>query len=198
MSEPTFKLIFGDDWKSLPPVMHKHYANRPFTDDQNIVDGVLNVMCKPPLTWLTPLMQLMGQIPTCNEKSVPVSVRFQSDKESSAFHLVRTFSFTNAKPYIFHSRMIQTKGNEVIEIMRFGLCWKMIYLWDGKKVILQHRGYALRLFGQFIPLPLSFLLGKGYAEEVAIDDNTFDMVTHITHPWWGKIYEYKGRFGVSN
>ena len=20
------------------------------------------------------------------------------------------------------------------------------------------------------------------------DENTFDMITHITHPWWGKVY----------
>jgi hypothetical protein len=22
------------------------------------------------------------------------------------------------------------------------------------------------------------------------------MIVHITHPWWGRIYEYKGRFRV--
>jgi hypothetical protein len=94
--------------------------------------------------------------------------------------------------------MLQIKGNEVIEIMRFGLGWKMRYSWDGEKVILAHCGYALNLFGHFIPLPLTILLGAGYAEEHAIDDNTFEMLTHITHPWWGKIYEYKGRFEVVN
>ena len=54
----------------------------------------------------------------------------------------------------------------------------------------------MNIFGYFIPLPLTFLIGKGYAEEIATDNKTFDMITHITHPWWGKIYEYKGRFKV--
>lgn len=196
MSEPIFKSIFGESWDSLPPVMHKHYANRPYTDDEVVVEGRLDVMCKPPLKWLSPLMALMGQIPARNEASVPVSVRFKSDKNSKAFHFVRSFHFKNSKPYIFHSRMMQIKGNEVIEVMRFGLGWKMLYLWDGEKVVLQHRGYALYLFGHFIPMPLTLLMGKGYAEEIAVDENTFDMITHITHPWWGKVYEYKGRFEV--
>jgi hypothetical protein len=39
-------------------------------------------------------------------------------------------------------------------------------------------------------------MGAGYAEEHPIDDHSFDMQTHITHPWWGKVYEYKGRFEV--
>ena len=81
--------------------------------------------------------------------------------------------------------------------MRFGFGWKMRYAWDGEKVVLSHKGYALQLFGHLIPLPLTILLGAGYAEEHPIDDNTFDMQTHITHPWWGKVYEYKGRFKIA-
>ncbi len=196
-SQPTFKSIFGDDWDNLPPVMQTHYMNRPYSDDVTTVEGTLDVMCRQPLKFLSPIMRLMGQVPTHNEKDVRVTVEFKSDKETKAFHFKRTFHFKDAKPYVFHSRMMQIKDNEVIEIMRFGLGWKMLYLWDGEKVVLQHRGYALHLFGHFMPVPLTLFMGKGYAEEIAVDDNTFDMITHITHPWWGRVYEYKGRFKTS-
>ena len=92
--------------------------------------------------------------------------------------------------------MIQVQDNVVIEVMRFGLGWKMRYTWDGTKVILSHKGYALKLFGHFVPVPLTLFMGKGYAEEVAVDEHRFDMITHITHPWWGKVYQYKGRFEI--
>lgn len=194
MSDPIFKSIFGTTWEELPPIMHKHYANRPYTDDEVIVEGMLDVMCAGPIKFLGPVMRLLGQIPTQNEKNVPVSVKFQSLPDSKAFHFKRIFNFKDDAPYVFHSRMIQIKNNEVIEIMPFGLGWKMLYRWDGKKVILEHNGYVLCLFGYFIPVPLTMLIGKGYAEEVAVNDYTFDMITHITHPWWGKVYQYKGRF----
>ena len=194
-NEPTFKSIFGDSWDELPPVMKAHYANRPYSDDETVCEGSLDVMCKPPLKWLAPIMKLLGQIPPVNEKDVPVTVRFKSDQDSKAFHFVRTFRF-KAGTYVFHSRMVQIKDNEVIEIMRFGLGWQMLYAWDGEKVVLSHKGYVLHAFGHFIPLPLTLLMGEGYAEEHAIDDKTFAMITHITHPWWGKVYEYKGRFEV--
>ena len=196
-NEPIFKSIFGESWDDLPPVMKKHYANKPYTHEETIVKGVLNVMCKPPLLWLSPMMRLLGQIPTYNASNVPVTVRFQSDIHSKSFHFNRVFHFTKSRPYTFQSRMFQIKDNEVIEIMRFGLGWKMHYKWDGEKVVLSHKGYALQVFGHLIPLPLTILMGEGYAEEHPIDDDTFDMVTYITHPWWGKLYEYKGRFEIS-
>jgi predicted DCC family thiol-disulfide oxidoreductase YuxK len=195
-SQPIFKSIFGASWDELPPVMHKHYACRPYTADEVTVEGRLDVMCAGPIKIMSPLMQIMGQIPPRNESDVSVSVKFSSATNSKAFHFTRKFYFKESTPYIFHSRMMQIKGDEVIEIMRFGLGWKMRYGWDGQKVVLEHRGYALHLFGHFIPIPLAILIGKGYAEEVAVDEDTFDMVTHITHPWWGKVYEYKGRFRV--
>lgn len=195
--EPIFKSIFGDTWDSLPPVMHKHYANHPYSNDLTIAEGRLDVICAGPMKLMAPIMKLMGQIPPHNEENVPVTVRFQSDLTSKSFHFNRIFNFKKIKPYNFKSRMVQIKDNEVIEIMHFGLGWKMLYSWDGEKVILQHNGYAWLIFGHLIPLPLTLLMGKGYAEETPVDDDTFDMITHITHPWWGKIYQYKGQFKIS-
>ena len=81
-----------------------------------------------------------------------------------------------------------------MEIMSLGLCWNIHYLWKNNKVILRHKGYALKAFGHFIPLPITWLLGRGDAEEWAIDDNMFEMYAQLTHPLFGKIYEYKGQF----
>jgi len=196
--EPTFKSIFGESWDSLPPVMKKHYANHPYSTEVTTVKGRLDVFCNPPLLWLSPLMKWLGQIPAFNEDNVPVTVRFESDLNSKAFHFNRSFNFSGQKPYTFQSRMLQTKDNEVIEIMRFGLGWKMEYSWDGEKVVLAHKGYALQLFGHLIPLPLTMLMGAGNAAEYPVDDSTFDMEVSITHPWWGEMYGYKGRFEVPN
>jgi hypothetical protein len=107
------------------------------------------------------------------------------------------FHFRAIPSYAFRSRMLQIKDNEVIEVMKFGIGWKMLYCWDGQKIVLQHKGYGMKLFGHIVPLPLEIFMGKGYAEEIAVDDDTFDMMTSITHPLWGKIYEYKGRFKVT-
>ncbi len=193
--QPIFKSIFGAAWDGLPPVMKRHYANRPYMDDVTVVEGHLDVSCAGPIKWFAPLFWLMRGIPPANEKNVPVTVQFESDKDTKFFHFNRVFRF-NGGDYVFKSRMIQTKGDEVIEVMRSRLGWKMRYMWEDGKVKLIHKGYVLYAFGHFIPMPLTFLIGVGHAEETPIDDDNFDMFVTITHPWFGQIYKYKGRFEV--
>lgn len=190
-----FAAVFGKAWSSMPAVMHKHYANRAYSHDITTVQGTLDVMCRPPLRWLAPLLTLLGQIPPKNEEQVPVAVEFRSEPDTNAFHLIRQFKFRDGD-YQFHSRMFPASKDEVIEVMPYGLCWRMRYAWHDEKVTLNHIGYALRILGKLIPIPLTWILGSGYAEETAIDERTFRMSTHITHPLWGKIYQYSGQFTV--
>lgn len=195
--KPIFQAVFGETWEKLPAVMRMHYANRPYSDDRVTVKGNLDVLCRGPIRALQPLLRLLGLIPPYNETHVPVTVVYESHPDSRDFSLNRTFHFANREPYRFNSRMRQVSGAEVVELMRFGIGWRMRYLWQDGKVILQHKGYLLNLFGRFIPLPLTALLGTVYAEETALDDSIFDMCVEIRHPWWGKIYGYSGRFEIS-
>lgn len=194
-NEPTFKSIFGAAWDELPPVMKKHYANRPYSHDVTIVEGGVDVSCAGYMKAFAPFFWMMRGVPPANEKDVPVTVRFESDLNTKFFHFNRVFQFQGGD-YAFQSRMIQTKGNEVIEVMHSRLGWRMNYEWEDGRVKLKHKGYVLYAFGHFIPLPLTFLIGAGNAEETPIDDDRFDMFVTITHPWWGKVYEYMGRFEV--
>ncbi len=193
-TQPIFKSVFGDDWDKLPTVIQKHYANYPYTDDVITVKGTLDITCSGPIKILKPLLLLMGSLPAYNQKNVPVTVSFESSRNSKEFRFNRIFYFHENKPYHFRSRMVQVEGNEVVEIMRFNIGWQMNYLWQDNKVILKHKGYVFKLFRYFIPLPITFLLGEGYAEEIAVDDERFNMIVHITHPLFGKIYQYKGQF----
>ncbi len=195
-SKPIFKNIFSHSWDDMPAVMHKHYANRAYTEDVTIVEGTLDIMCAGPIKLFAPVFWLLGGLPPQNEKNVSVKVAFKSNKNNKEFSFDRTFYFKDRKPYSFSSKMIQIKDSEVFEVMRFGIVWKMNYIWEDNSVKLKHKGYAFNLLSHFLPLPITFLLGRGNAVETAIDDESFSMHVDITHPWWGKIYEYKGQFKV--
>ncbi len=145
---------------------------------------------------LRPFYRVLGSIPAVSANDVPVKVNFDSSTNTKAFHFNRIFHF-HSKPYQFHSRMLQVNGSEVIEVMRFGICWRMNYGWDGEQVTLRHKGYALNFFGYFLPLPITPLVGRGDANEMAIDDDYFDMKVKITHPVFGIVYSYGGRFKVT-
>jgi len=151
-------------------------------------------MCAGPVKLFAPIFWLLGGIPPYNEKNVPITVNFKSEGDTKALHFDRVFKFNTRKHYRFQSKMVPIKANEMVEIMKYGLGWKMQVVWQDERVKLIHKGYVLSLFGHYIPLPLNSIFGVGYAEEIAVDDNTFDMSVTISHPLWGKIYQYNGRF----
>lgn len=196
MNEPIFKSIFGNAWDSLPIVMKKHYANRPYQDDKVTVEGMMKVESSFLGRIMTPFFRLAGTLVPYEGDNIPATVIFVSTSDSDVFQFDRTFRFPGRPPYRFHSRMKSVGGNELVEFMRFGFGWHMAYAWTGEKVVLNHKGYVLNLFGFLLPLPLGLLIGKGYADETPINDNEFSMMMEIVHPLWGKVYGYSGRFRV--
>jgi hypothetical protein len=192
--QPLFQFVFGQQWDQLPPALRKRYANHSYSNELVTVTGKLNVHYSRFMSFLLPLLKLVGALVPYQGNDVPVTVKFQSHKDSPAIHFDRTFYFPDKKPYDFWSRIEVIQANDVIEFMRFGIGWRITYLLDGSKVVMQHNGYVCKLFGKIIPLPVSLLMGKCYAEEVATSDNSFRMLMHLTHPLFGKMFEYAGEF----
>lgn len=195
-NQAIFKPIFGDDWDKLPAVFHKHYVNRPYCDDIACVQGKMDVS----FTWfvrlLSPALKLFGVLVPYEGTDIPVKVVFKSQAESNAFCLERTFYFPDKKPYIFFSTMIPVKNDIIIEYMKFGIGWKHRFYYNGEKVILEHRGYVWKVFNLTVAVPLSWIFGRVFAEEQAINDTTFRMQMQLSHPLFGKLYEYKGEFEI--
>jgi Domain of unknown function (DUF4166) len=198
MSElaPIFSSIFGASWSQLPPVFRQHYANRAFSRDEVVVEGVMAVEMSWLARLMVPLLRLSGALVPIAGRDIPVVVTFRSDPESAAFCFDREFRFPGREPYHFRSVMIPVGGNEVIEWMAIGLGWRAAFSLAEGRVRLNHRGYALRLFGKAIPMPLEFLLGRGAAWEWALDDTGFSMEMTIRHRLFGKVYGYSGTFRV--
>ncbi|MDH5796650.1 MAG: DUF4166 domain-containing protein [Anaplasmataceae bacterium] len=197
MTEPIFKSILGDDWYNLPIIFRKHYANKSFSNDITTTSGVMNIEFNWLINLLLPFLKFFGVLVPYKGNNIPVTVNFLSKLNSAAFYLERKFNLSNNKIYIFYSKIIQLKGDIVIEFIKFNIGWKYRFYYSDNKVILEHRGYVIKLFGKIIPLPIELLLGKTYAEENAIDDDNFNMKMSIIHPFFGKIYSYDGVFNIS-
>ena len=195
---PIFQPIFGESWNDLPPVMRKHYANRPFSHDVVTVEGMMSIRIAPAMRLLFPLLRLAGALVPYEGEDVPVTVHFRSEPDSDAFCFERVFYFPNRKPYVFRSRMRPQGGDEMVDFMRFGIGWRGGYAWEGGKVKMHHKGYAWRMLGVVMHLPFDWLLGRGEAEEEAIDEDTFRMEMTMTHPWFGEVYRYGGEFTVEH
>lgn len=190
--KPIFETVFGESWAALPGVMQKHYSIRPFSKDTVVVEGLLDIHISQ---WLKPLLRLSGLMISQSGKDIPVTVIFRGSAEDDSFYFDRTFRFANRDQH-FVSRMETLGGNGVIEFVGLGLGWKTAFVAEGDKIELQYRGYVWRILGLTIPVPLSLLMGKGWAEEEAISENTFRMKTHVRHFLFGNVFAYNGEFTV--
>lgn len=195
-SDPIFKSVFAEDWHDLPPIMHKHYANRPFCDDKITATGLMTIEFGWLITIASPILKLLGLLVPYKGVDIPTTVEFLSSPKSSNFALNRSFNFPNKKPIKFVSKLVQLQDNLMVEEMNYGICWRHKFSYKNQKVILQHVGFSQKIFGKYIPIPIEFLIGKGYAEEVSISDNAFKMQMKLKHPIWGTLYTYKGQFEI--
>ena len=194
---PIFQSIFGAQWERLPAVMHKHYANRPCSNDIVTVEGVMKIELSVFARLLSPLLRFTGALVPYAGDAIPTTVHFRSVPDSDVYIFDRIFHFPGRPAYRFRSRMQAVGGNEVIEFMRIGIGWRAHYSWDGNRVRMAHRSYAVRLFGTLIRLPLELLLGSGDAWEEALSDDRFRMAMELRHPLWGRVYAYSGEFTVT-
>jgi hypothetical protein len=193
-----FAPIFGIPWDQLPPVMQQHYAVRPDSRDKVVVRGVMSIRRSPLMRALAPLLNLFGALVPWDGDDVPVTVTFTSGPGSSDFHFDRLFDLPGRKPFRFHSRLVPIHSNEVIEVMRGGLGWRCRYRAQGRRILLDHVGYAWKLGRWLLPLPfLSWMLGRGAAAEEALTDATFTMWMTVTHPLFGEAYRYEGAFTIA-
>ncbi|PZP84654.1 MAG: DUF4166 domain-containing protein [Azospirillum brasilense] len=194
MTQPIFQSVFAEQWEALPPVMKLHYALRTGTGDQVMAKGALDIRaCR----MVRMLARTTGMLTPYEGTAVPVDVRFHTGADAKQFCLDRQFHYPGGKPARFHSRMCPVGGDEVIEWMRYGFGWKCAFAWEGDRVTLRHRGYVWKLFGLHLPVPLHWLLGKGYAEERPLTDTRFAMWTHTIHPLFGETFRYGGEFELS-
>ena len=195
--QPIFEPIFGKSWEDLPPSLRKHYANRPYTDDVVELKGVMDIKLSKITRLMKPLFKLFGALVPYEGENIPTTVYSKSEPVTADYNLERHFHFPNQESYVFRSRFIHVKDSDVIEVMKFGIGWRCDYIYNGDRVLLIHRGYYWRIFGMLLPIPLTLLLGKGDAWEEAVNDNSFRMCMTITHPLFGRTFEYKGQFELA-
>jgi predicted DCC family thiol-disulfide oxidoreductase YuxK len=192
---PTFKPIFGSAWDNLPEVIKLHYANRPYSEDITRVKGTMTITFSPLMKFLAPFLSYFKIFAPAPGEHISVEVDYMSSPKNASFTFNRRFYYPHLdKPFTFKTTLWHIKDDVIIDTFRFGIGLKMRYAFDGTKVQFLHEGYALRLGKLRVPLPLTFLLGKGYGEETPLSDNSFHFFLESTHPLLGKIIRYEGMF----
>lgn len=196
--KPVFQPVFGESWQTLPPVFHKHYANRAHSRDTVVLKGTMRFEASPLARFLSPFMHFNGMVPMFSAQDVPATVQICSRKDDGAVQFAREFAVTGRrKPVKFETEMQPVADGEVVDWTKGDIGWHAAFTYNENAVEMAHRGYRLRLFGKSFRLPLEGLIGTCTAWEKAENDNRFSMRMEIRRRNGKLFYAYSGEFDIA-
>ena len=197
ISTSFYESICEHQKESVAQVFKKRYHNHYFSSDKTIMHGKLDINFTRAFRILLPLCKLAGTLVPYEGVAVPTEVSLSSAANSRIITMLREFKFKSHKTCFFKSKLLHYKKDIFLELTAGKIAWQFKFKYHNDKLIMQHMGYSLYIFNRCIPLPLlSWLIGKPYAEEIAIDDSSFAMLLILQHPLFGKIFTYKGKFTI--
>jgi len=177
-----FDAVFGNEWNAMPALLKKRYGDKVDEGVSIQLQGIMTIYLSRLLVILSPCMRLLGVLAPYKASNIPVTVKLQKQGNTNVIKMLRTFYFSKKSPYRFNSQLIPMSSHQVIELMRSNIGVRMHYSYTNNKIIMKHSGYIWFIFGKYIPLPLSLLLGSSYAEEEMLSDSSFRMLVRFTVP----------------
>lgn len=176
----------GAQWNDLATALKAHYmpaANRDV--------GVLSVEYPSAMQWPLNGLRLLGTLINQRAQQVPTQVSKWMVGEQQQW---RRRVELPTQVMSFDSTWQYCGGNELIEYVKPYLGLKMAVSVQDGKLYYVGRSYILKLGSILIPIPEALVLGHTTIEEIGVDDEHFTMDFRLTHPLFGQIYRYSGRF----
>jgi hypothetical protein len=196
-AEPVFKQALQTHWDALAPIIQAHYDLSPFTDQSLQLKGCMDNLSNSMFTnLLIPFTTLVGALVPYRGKKIAVEVVNQTHSDKAGFYWQRTFSIEKRKPFIFKSVMHCTGPQEITEYLRFGFGIRFKLTENKGGLIYQDNGHVWKVGQRSIPVPINYLIGKAYIEEMPVSDTEFSMMMVLTHPIFGQTFQYNGRFSI--
>ena len=181
----------GADWDKLPPALQAHYRFGTITDT-----GSMDIEYPRFMQPVWSILRLLGALVDRQGKSVTTIVEKRVVGEHQIWR--RTITYPDGQIVRFDSFWVAAGNAEVIEFVNPVLGLQMAPYVVGEK--LHYRGvrFIAKLGPVTIPIPEWLVLGHATIIEEALDDTHFAMDFRLTHPLFGQLFRYSGKFEAAS
>jgi Domain of unknown function (DUF4166) len=181
----------GADWDKLPPALQAHYRFGTTTDT-----GSMDIEYPRFMQPVWSILRLLGALVDRQGKSVTTIVEKRVVGERQVWQ--RTITYPDGQIVRFDSFWVAAGNAEVIEFVNPVLGLQMAPYVVGEK--LHYRGvrFVAKLGPVSIPIPEWLVLGHATIIEEALDDTHFAMDFRLTHPLFGQLFRYSGKFEAAS
>lgn len=181
----------GADWEKLPPALLAHYRFGT-TVDTGSMDIEFPRFMQP--VWS--ILKLFGALVDRKGNGVMTIVEKSVVGERQVWR--RTITYPDGHVVRFDSFWVAAGNGDVIEFVNPVLGLQMVPYVVGDK--LHYRGvrFVAKLGPVTIPIPAWLTLGHATIVEEALDDTRFAMDFRLTHPLFGQLFRYSGKFEAAS
>lgn len=177
----------GADWERLPAALQAHYREGASMDV-----GHMDIAFP---RWLQPVLSVMGWMGALvHRRGCQVATTVVRQTVGERQYWRRTLEYADGRVLRFDSFWVAGRKGRLIEFVNpvFGL--EMAPSVVGQQ--LHYRGIRMvaKLGPWMLPIPEWLLLGHTTIVEEAVGERHFAMDFRMTHPWWGELFRYAGRF----
>ena len=181
----------GENWDKLPPALRAHYCFGK-TIDRGCMDIEYPRFMQPYLT----LLRLFGALINRGGRQVPTVVEKSVIRERQYWR--RTITYPDGKVAYFNSFWVSAGGNQMIEFVNPLLGLQMAVHVEDDKLHYQGVRFVVKLGRLLLPIPEWMVLGHTTITEQAIDETHFSMDFRLTHPLFGQVFRYAGKFEAAS
>lgn len=186
-NKSLMQIALGDQWQELPPALKAHYQSNA-NSDIGQMDIEYPIYMKPYLT----LLRLFGALINRRGKNIPTTV--EKHMKGDIQYWKRTIRFTQDKIILFKSFWVNDGSNELIEYVNPFLGLRMSVHIENNELHYEGRNFVVKLGNLLIPIPEWLVLGHTTIIETALNDNEFKMDFKLSHPIFGTVFRYSGKF----
>jgi len=147
---------------------------------------------------MQPMLGLLARLGALvSRKGQGVQTTVVKHMEGERQHWRRTMVFADGQALQFNSVWVPSGPGRLIEYINPHLGLEMQPALVGQQI--HYCGVRFILQAGRLRLPVPQWLGPGVTRivEVALDEQRFEMDFRLTHPWFGQLFRYAGRFTTS-
>lgn len=177
----------GDSWSKLPAALQIHYQFGKTTDT-----GFMDIEYPRFMQPFLNVLRVFGALINQSGRKVPTVVEKNVAGERQYWR--RTIFYPSGKVVHFNSFWESAGDGQLIEFVNPILGLQMSVHVEGER--LHYRGikFVMKLGRVLLPIPECMVLGHTTIIEEALDSTHFAMDFRLTHPLFGQVFRYSGRF----
>lgn len=181
----------GPAWAQLPPALQAHHGGGP-----RVEHGQLDVDFPAGLGPLLRLVSALGAL--VHRRGRGVATHVSRTETGAGLHWQRRLRYANGTVLRFSSVWAAAGPGQLVEWVNPWLGLQLQPYVHGQQLRFRGVCLVLRLAGRGLCLPEWLALGHATIHEQAVDGDHVAMDFRLTHPLFGQVFRYAGRFRVDH